>query len=146
MRLLTCALLTALVALGCRDTRQSANLIPVTGTVTLNGKPLDNAVVSFLPQGDTRGGGGGSPTDAAGKYELHSKDGKGMVPGSYKVTISRRLMPDGSIPKRDVPPAESPARESLPPQYSDQEQTTLTATIAAGVGPIDFALKSGSRP
>jgi hypothetical protein len=35
---------------------------------------------------------------------------------------------------------ESPARESLPGQYSDQGQTTLTANVAAGGGPIDFAL------
>jgi hypothetical protein len=145
MRPSTCALLVALLVLGCGQS-QSSNLVPVAGTVTLDGQPLGNATLFFMPQGETKGNGGGGTTDAAGKYQANSVRGeKGLHPGSYKVTVSRRLMPDGKPPPPDDKPMESPARESLPGQYSDQGQTTLTANVAAGGGPIDFALKSAPR-
>jgi hypothetical protein len=143
MRLLTCALLAVLLALGC-GRGSSSGLVPVTGTVTLDGQPLAGATVGFLPQGDLKGGGGGGGTDAAGKYQvLSSGSQKGLLPGRYKVTISRRLMPDGKPPTTDLMPGVPPGQETLPPQYSDLDKTTLSANVTAGSGPIDFALKSG---
>jgi hypothetical protein len=50
-------------------------------------------------------------------------------------------MPDGSEPSDDVPPIESPARETLPARFSSQEGSTLQATVSEGGNPIPFDLK-----
>jgi hypothetical protein len=119
-------------------------LVPVQGTVTLDGKPLTGAEVAFIPAGDTRGSGATGYTKEDGKYELAAPKGvKGAPAGDYKVVITKRVMPDGSDfpPGSQVGPMDSPARQILPPQYSAPEQTKLTAKVTKWGGPIDFALK-----
>jgi hypothetical protein len=145
MRPLTCVLLTALLAIGCGQS-QSSDTIPVGGTVTLDGKPLAKAVLTFVPQGNIMGTGGGGTTDSAGKYQVLSQRGeKGLLPGLYKVIISCQVLPEGMVAPPGVPPIDLPLREILPAQYTDMEKTTLTAKVAAGSPPIDFALKSDKK-
>ena len=122
--------------------------VSVSGTVTLNGAPLAGAQVTFMPTGDTQGIGSGARTGPDGRYQLIDRRGKpGTATGTYKVTISKRLMPDGSeVPANDkTPPIESPARESLPPNYSDAARTQLQAVVPAQGGSIDFSLRGGRR-
>jgi hypothetical protein len=118
--------------------------VGMSGTVTLNGEPLADAQVTFIPTGDTQGIGAGAWTEADGRYQLIDRRGKpGTQPGTYKVTISKRLMPNGSeVPVDDKkPPIESPARESLPPNYSDSVKTELQAIVPEQGGTVDFPLK-----
>jgi len=118
--------------------------VSMSGTVTLNGEPLADAQVTFIPTGDTQGIGAGAWTGPDGRYQLIDRRGQpGTQPGTYKVTISKRLMPDGSeIPADDKkPPIESPARESLPPNYSDSARTELQAVVPEQGGTVDFPLK-----
>ena len=64
-------------------------LMPVSGTVTLDGKPLSGIMISFVPTGSTRGTGAGGYTDKAGKYELTAMHGgKGTPVGQYRVTAA----------------------------------------------------------
>jgi hypothetical protein len=63
-------LLLAALASGCQD-----NIVPVSGEVTLNGKPLAGAVVTFQPVGSQTGKspqpvatGSVGRTDALGYY------------------------------------------------------------------------------
>ena len=147
MRPLGCAFVAFVLALGCIKSGQSSQLISVSGTVTLDGKPLNYATVSFVPQGNTPGHGGTGPTDVAGKYQVnYLRGGKGLLPGSYKVTISCFLMPDGKPPPPDVPVMQTKADSVVPYQYSDINMTPLTAEVKAGGAPIDFSLKSGKKP
>ena len=93
--------------------------------------------------GETRGGGAVGRTNAEGKFELKSPPrGLGAVSGEYKVQISKLIMPDGSdFPENSsVAPMDSPAKENLPPQYSDQEQTTLTTRVPEAGGELSFKL------
>lgn len=130
-------LLSALV--GCGG---GTDAIVVTGTVTEDDKPLNHALVTFLPQGETSGLGGAGKTGSDGKYTLTpSRGGKGIAPGEYKVTISRLLRPDGSEADPKVPPIESDARETLPAIYSNREQTTLHATVSKEAKVHNFSLK-----
>lgn len=125
-----------------------ALLKPVSGTVTLDGQPLARAKISFIPTGDTKGQGGEGVTGENGTYKLTTyRGGTGAVPGNYKVIISKRLMPDGSeVPLDDkTPPIESPAREILPPTYSNQQTSKLTATVPATGGTVDFPLTKSGR-
>jgi hypothetical protein len=139
-------LLTLLACGGCGDNDPNIpKLVPVKGLVTWHGKPLAGAAISFIPTEQTKGQGSEGGTDASGNYTVNDRRGLGVgAPvGTFKVVISKRLMPDGSeIPKDDTtPPAMSPARESLPPTYSDRERTTLTATVPEGGGTINFELE-----
>jgi hypothetical protein len=119
-------------------------LTPVSGTVTLDKKPFAGAQVRFLPQGDTLGHGGAGSTDADGKYEIiahRSNNRKGLLPGEYKVIVTRLLMPDGSPLAPGVAPINSPARESVPEPYCKPRDTPLTVTIGADAKTFDVPLK-----
>ena len=145
MRLLACLFLpAALLAAGCGG--GSSGLVPVTGTVTLNDAPLPNALVSFIPTGDTPGQGGTARTGRDGKYALVSPQGeKGIPPGQYRVVVSRPLNPDGSEPDPNVPPIESRAGESLPPEYSDRDATQLAERVSADRKVIDLRLTAAKK-
>jgi hypothetical protein len=141
-------LLGCLVVCGCGQDANAPKLVPVSGTVTLDDKPLSGAVLTFTPTGDTRGGGATGRTGPDGKYTLKEpRGGSGAVAGAYKVVISKRVMPDGSDVPADynVPEMDSPARETLPAHYSSPEQTTLIKTVPPEGGTVDFALKGRKR-
>ena len=118
--------------------------VPVSGTVKLDGKPLAGAKVIFITTAAKSFGAEGV-TNSEGLYELSvsigSQDAKGAIPGNYNVRISRFLAPDGT-PQDTSKPQEIPGMESLPSRYSDSSQTTLTATVPAGGGTLDFDLNS----
>lgn len=132
-------LLASVLVLG-QGCGTATRLVPVTGKVELDGNPLAGAVIAFIPTGDTLGTGASGRTEADGRYQLQTRQGKGVMPGTYKVTISRWLRPDGSDPLPDVPPIESDAREILPPRYSNAEETVLTAVVPENGATIGFPL------
>jgi hypothetical protein len=70
-----------------------SRLPSVTGTVTMDGQPLDGAVILFSPEGQ----GGQVATgvaDSSGKFQMGTyKPGDGVMPGKYKVTVTRSEEP-----------------------------------------------------
>lgn len=129
---------------GCGGGSGAEGYVPVSGNIKVDDQTASNAEVTFIPQGNTPGNGGTGVTDSTGRYEISSPQGKkGLPPGKYKVTVSRRLNPDGSPPDPNTPPIESNARETLPPKYVDREKTELTANISEGdKRSFDFSLAS----
>jgi hypothetical protein len=158
-RLAVCALTMAVVIglSGCGGSKPPEfveRMVPATGTVTLDGEPLEGAIVEFHP--DAKGNGAEvavGTTDAQGKYELITpiarrtlEESKGAVPGKYRVIIQKTVMPDGSPVPPDTTDADAEAdgaRQLLPPRYSDLEQTTLTADVESGPSVNDFELRGG---
>lgn len=125
------------------------DLMPASGTVTMGDEPLDDAVVTFRPDGQGEGYTAQGRTDAEGHYELSTRyDGKlnaGVPAGKYKVYMSRLVAPDGTaiIPDPDTPPANLGARESVPLPYSIPDQSPLKADVPQGGGDsFDFQLKA----
>ncbi|MFN0199719.1 MAG: carboxypeptidase regulatory-like domain-containing protein [Planctomycetaceae bacterium] len=123
-------------ALGCTGDAGPAlpELEPVTGTVTLDGKPLGNADVFFVPV--NQGLEAIVKTNAEGVYELEIRGNKGIAAGDYKVTIVKRVKPDGS----DIDKGGGLGENLLPPKYSEIPTTELKATVPKGGGKIDFPL------
>jgi hypothetical protein len=131
-----------------------SGIVPVTGTVTLDGEPVSGATVTFVPVQMSGGGGAGlgaasGLTDSVGKYTLSGYEGRanGTTPGSYRVKISRLTRADGSIviPGPDDSPMQlltSGAKEQLPEKYSSDIRTSLVATVDAKGSPVDFKLSS----
>jgi hypothetical protein len=86
------ALLILLAAAGCGS---GPGYAPVSGVVTLDGKPYGEAVVSFQPiatEGNPNPGRGSSgETDATGRFVLKTDDLKeGAVVGKHRVRIMTR--------------------------------------------------------
>lgn len=118
--------------------------VPVTGTVTLKGKPVVSATVTFVPQGETKGVECVGFTDDSGKYQLKQIRGnEGAPPGSYKVVINQFVKGDGSPIKIDgsEAPANLGAVESLPVKYSSFLDSKLTAQVNNSGGEFNFDLK-----
>ncbi len=109
--------------------------LPVSGTITLDGEPLPDAKVSFMPD-DEFGVATMGVTDTGGVYTLRqTADQDGAPPGSYTVRITtyREGKPDSDPPIPGV-------SETVPPQYN--LRTTLSAEVGAGENILDFPLKS----
>lgn len=140
-----------LAAAGCQSEDRFSSLpdlVPVSGTVTLDGEPLSGASLMFLPVGATKGQTCYGATDASGRYELMvSKEHVGAPVGEFEVVVNKWVMPDGSDFPKDatVPPGEAGAKELLPPHYTTEGMSKLKATVPAGGGEINFdlSLKNG---
>jgi hypothetical protein len=69
---------------GCGD--DGPPLGTVTGQVTMDGKPLENALVTFIPEAG--GGTAVGQTDANGNYTLATGARKGALVGTHKVAVT----------------------------------------------------------
>jgi hypothetical protein len=125
-----CLLTMVVLALaGCGD--GLGTCYSVTGTVTVDGEPLKDAQISFLP--DTEKG-NTTPASAAGKvangnYSLITKDRAGAPAGWYKVAINTQY-PGG--PEKPV---------TLPKNYSDASKSGLSVEVVASPSPGAYDLK-----
>jgi hypothetical protein len=142
-RLLTGSIFTLLFiwSIGCGSDKPAQGLVAVSGNITFNGMPVEQAKVTFFPLLETKGNGGWANTNAAGEYVIKTPQGALGVPeGQYKVTVSKRLNPDGSPPNPDEPPIESKAKEVFSPKYSDESKSTLTAKVTASSKTFDWKI------
>jgi len=152
-------LATALV-LGCGS--KGPELVPVKGTVTLDGAPLAYKTVEFVPDTGTAGGGAGGSTKNDGSFELLASVGgsvvdmKGAPVGSYRVVVKEPMFPieedlavQGKSGEADVAiglpdMAATRPTQSIPSVYTSPDTTPLRAQVAAGSG--DIQLELSSRP
>jgi hypothetical protein len=148
------ALVTALALgfAGCTKEQKSVvDLVPASGKVTLDGSPLAEAELEFIPEGGTRGQGGAALTNADGTYTANTPYGEpGLAAGEYKVVISKLVLAEGMTSEnpadRSLPPADNPYREVLSPAYSDRMISSLRARVAPDKPSINnFLLKSGRK-
>lgn len=81
-----------LIAAGC----DGRSVVPVSGRVTFNGEPVENAIVLFQPIDDRENPGTGSTgrTDVDGRFTLRQiqPDRPGAWPGKHRVRITRAPM------------------------------------------------------
>lgn len=131
------AAVAAVCLVGCESAEYHS--VPVKGRVTLDGKPLANASVTFQPRatGGSAAAGPGSygKTNEDGHYELRiaTDDNPGAVTGKHVVTISvtQPGMGDALI---------SSADEIIPAEYRNGKKEYVVP--ADGTETADFALKS----
>jgi hypothetical protein len=115
------------IAGGCGG---SSNTVAVEGKVSYRGEPVTNASITFFPSS-------GRPVAAAlseaGEYEID------LPPGEYQATINTGLaLPPGWKEGDPVPPP----KIVLPPQFTTQAKTTLSASIMHdGPESVDFDLE-----
>lgn len=126
IRQLNWLVVLALVA-GCN--KSGPQLAPVSGRITLDGKPIKNTDIAFYPEG------GGNPsagrTDEDGHYELGYSRGKmgGMIgKNTVRISTSSELV-------------KGPNR--YPEQYNSK--TELHREVTSGNNVLDFDLKSDAK-
>jgi hypothetical protein len=120
----------------------SSDRVPVQGKVTFDGQPVDNGIISFIPEGGSGGKSGHPQVNAdivGGNYKLES--GKGPMPGKYRVEILWKKKTGRQVPTPgDETALMDETQQVLPPQYNTQ--STLTADIEAKSNTKDFPLTS----
>lgn len=80
--------MAALLSVGCGGSG-SLGTVPVTGSVTLDGEPVEGASVVFSPV-TAEGRAAAAKTGPDGKFKLTTQaTDDGAVPGSYKVAITK---------------------------------------------------------
>lgn len=151
------ALLLTLPACG----RSRPSVAPVSGRITLDGKPVTTGVVFFYPETGRPATG---PIDTDGRYRLSTfTPTDGALPGSHRVVIESRAVP--TAPPRTTrqagpPPPGTPADIAqewtsgtlsaaatefewfVPKRFAAESTTPLRAVVESGRNIIDFTLGS----
>lgn len=165
-----CFLASLIAAVGCSKGPKLPT-VPVSGTVTLDGTPLEGASVAFSPS-DMEGKPANGITNAEGKFTLKTFLGgtegqaDGALAGDYTVMVTKYEAQSGSAPPDNsstgdyveqqkkaqeamksntpLPPqSQGAAKLVTPPKYANPKETDLKASIKpSGNPPITLELKS----
>jgi hypothetical protein len=136
------------VALGC----SGPALIPVTGKLVMNDKPLSNVQVDFHPDTDagTTGPSSSGITDAEGNFTLQCKalNKPGAIAGKHRVILTdldrygTAFVGRGEYRNEDPKGSkEVPKLPRFPATYSDLTKPILVQEVTAGMQPITLTIK-----
>ncbi len=141
--LAACVMLGPMGFTGCGKGRPTT--IPVTGTVTLDGKPIAGATVMLQPQGPGKPAVG--VTDDQGRFSLYTfEPGDGALPGTYLVTVRKvevtGFLADDQGLSGPVSPEGIKETWIIPKKYSDAQAFGRQVEVRRGMGPLQLDLTS----
>lgn len=128
------------ICTGCSD--GGPELASVTGVVTIDGKPIPNAVLTFVPEE-------GSPsygqTSRDGHYALMFTDTKqGAMLGTHQVSIEVQRISKEEMAEMKAQGMEVPDKSvEIPKAY--RQPGALTAEVKRGSNAIDFHLEAKTK-
>lgn len=143
---IVCISAITLLLAGCGSSKVATEA--VSGTVTLDGKPLSGASVAFSPKVAGEGLAGVATTDEKGFYVLQTPLGAvnaGTAKGEYTVMIRKfETKPTGKKIKDDYGDSqdETESVSVLPDIYNDPAKTPLAASVQAGKNVYNFDLET----
>lgn len=138
-RLAVAVVLTTIVGCGSKN-----DLVPVSGLVTVDGKPVEAAQVLYVSPNHRPAMG---ETDEQGRYTLSTfETGDGASIGTYSVTVTTRptiRVPPAGIagPPSGRPKVEHGAISPVPLKYSDPAHPQLSVDVKPGSNDIPLELK-----
>lgn len=146
-----CAAFGLFLASGCGD--DGPRLVPVKGTVTINGKPLGEADLTFVPDPSNKDvTPGADRTGPEGNYMARFNARTGLAPGKYKVLISKKAAPPAGVVLPDeikMDPVQQEMmglrKETLPKKYADATEATEMIDVGEEGGVFDFDVKASSK-
>ena len=141
---LKCYLTVAVCTLlsGCNT--KGYDLAPVSGVVTLDGKPIPGTLVNFQPvgkDGKVPGPGSTGRCDEAGRYSLKTiRDDPGAVVGTHRVRIYS-FSPESPVSQDS---GVGLPKEQFPNRYNYDSSLTFDVE-SSGSEAADFKLTAGSQ-
>jgi len=145
-------LLVAVV--GCGGMKQ------VEGIVTLDGKAVEGATVTFTPVDEGGGQAADGVTDSSGKFTLSTRGKKGIAAGTYKATVLKNKPIANIDPSKMTPGSPEYLKmmeeragkggkkggasggSELPLKYASAQSSPFSITIPPEKQPIELALTS----
>ena len=128
------------IALGCggSDIKPIANLVPCSGTVTLDGKPLDHGTIGFEPFVPNSGrSASGSIKD--GRFVAStSASSPGVVAGKYLVSV-QSFDQEKTTSTNPSDMVKKPV-SLVPEKYLDVKQSGLVVEVKSGMPPVKLEL------
>ena len=111
----------------------------VSGSVTLDGKPLDSGSITFDPAGGAANSTSGGSLIQGGNYSI--AQAMGLTPATYKVSI--RSGGDAPPPASEAPgaPKRKATKDPIPEKYNSKSILQVELKDG-GTGRFDFDLKS----
>jgi hypothetical protein len=140
--ILLAATLACLAVAGCGPRRPET--VPVTGTVMLDGSPVERAGVGFHPQ-FTGGVPATGTTDAEGRFTLRTfQAGDGAMPGPHRVSVSLQkttgVVPDPDGLSGEIAPEGLRVEWIVPEKYSNPETSGLEVEVRPGMDAVPLEL------
>jgi len=118
-----------LLAAGCSSEAPTGT---VTGTVTLAGKPYEDAAVMFLDP--TTGQASGADIEAGASFSLPAP----LPVGTYNIYLAPK-----SVPMEEGSPQAVKIDETVPAKYWNEASTDLSTTVEEGENPVEVTLENG---
>ena len=118
----------ATISAGC----QPSNMATISGKVTLDGKPIENGTISFVPTDGNSSSAGTRITN--GEYTLTLPLGTKRVEITASEVVGQRAAYGADSPKVDV------MRSMIPKRYNQESE--LSIDVKAGKSNHDFNLES----
>jgi hypothetical protein len=121
----------ALSCTGCADKAFHLETASVTGTVTLDGKPVTEGVVLFTP---ARGKLARGALSEDGTFTLSTyKDGDGAIVGTHQVAVISRLESDAATFEKPLAPGQQLFKWIVPERYANGATSGLVFEVKPGV-------------
>jgi len=137
LSLVVCVATVGLIT-GCGSDDGRPATVAATATVTYNGTAVEGAHVTLSPA-EGKGDAAFGDTDAQGAAALRTSFGDGVVPGSYKVTVTKMVAEaaPGATENVDDEVDEEEGEEGgnvthksvLPEKYGKADESGFTATV-----------------
>ena len=130
-------------AIGCGGGADLPPIYPVKGKITLQGSPLSNYIVSFVPDKGDIGGSGNLGSD--GSYSLSTVDGRpGCTLGKFKVVLRPRMDLDSAQEAmknmKPLSKGQSKEKSKLPDTYGAPGTSPKEVEVKAESNVIDIAI------
>ncbi|HWL06794.1 MAG TPA: carboxypeptidase-like regulatory domain-containing protein [Planctomicrobium sp.] len=123
---------------GCYQNTGALKLVPVQGTILLDGIPIAEASVTFIPE---RGPIARGVTDENGRFSLTTKrKDDGVIPGHHQVVVSKL---------KQVSPSDiyAPPIHLIPEHYSSPVGSGLEQTVpSTGLKNVEILLIQTTKP
>lgn len=135
-----CAALLVVLLAGCENDPLGRQ--PVSGTVMLNGAPIEKGNISFQPaeKGVTSSG----TVITGGKYEMDRS--RGLPPGKYRVMINAPKPGTGAEAAAGALPGDPlpPPQELVPPEWNTNSEQFVEVT-ESGPNEFNFDIKAKGK-
>lgn len=144
-----------LASVGCGEKKNTLKTEEVEGVVTLDGAPVPDATVTFVPVEMGKGATATGITDAEGKYRLTAvapgfspQPGSGTLPGEYNVGVVKVKLPEHptsteqAMPKPGQRPQNSAMTYVVPQKFENPLNSGIKKSVKEGKNDIPIDLTS----